>query len=235
MITIKPLASSSAGNAYYITDGTTALLLEAGIKYKEIQRSLDFQTSDIAGCLITHEHGDHGKSATDIMKAGINVYASQGTLDALKLTGHRTQIINAMTQFTIGTWTILPFDVQHDVSEPLGFLLVNQAGDKLLFATDTYYIKYRFQGLTHLMVECNYSMKILNENVESGRVPAVMKRRLIRSHFSLENMKDFLLANDLSRIQEVWLLHLSDNNSDESLFKREIQQITGKPVYVAQR
>lgn len=235
MIQIKPLASSSAGNAYYITDGTTALLLEAGIKYKEIQRALNFQTSDIAGCLITHEHGDHGKSASEIIKAGITVYASQGTLDALKLEGHRISPIQALNQFTIGTWTIMPFDIQHDVSEPLGFLLVNQAGDKLLFATDTYYIKYRFQGVTHLLVECNYSMKILNENVASGRVPAAMKRRLLRSHFSLENVKDFLLANDLSRIQEVWLLHLSDNNSDEALFKREIQSITGKPVYVAQR
>lgn len=235
MIRVVPLASSSAGNAYYITDGTTALLLEAGIKYKEIQKSLNFQTSDIAGCLITHEHGDHGKSASEIMKAGITVYASQGTLEALCLQGHRTKPIQALNQFTIGTWTILPFDIQHDVSEPLGFLLVNQSGDKLLFATDTYYIKYRFQGITHLLVECNYSMKILNENVESGRVPASMKRRLLRSHFSLENVKDFLLANDLSRIQEVWLLHLSDNNSDEALFKREIQSVTGKPVYVAQR
>jgi phosphoribosyl 1,2-cyclic phosphodiesterase len=235
LIRVVPLASSSAGNAYYITDGTTALLLEAGIKYKEIQRSLNFQTSDIAGCLITHEHGDHGKSASEIMKAGITVYASQGTLEALSLQGHRTKPIQALNQFTIGTWTILPFDIQHDVSEPLGFLLVNQSGDKLLFATDTYYIKYRFQGITHLLVECNYSMKILNENVESGRVPASMKRRLLRSHFSLENVKDFLLANDLSRIQEVWLLHLSDNNSDEALFKREIQSVTGKPVYVAQR
>jgi phosphoribosyl 1,2-cyclic phosphodiesterase len=235
MIAITPLASSSKGNCYHVTDGKTALLLEAGIRYKDIQRALNFQVSSIAGCLISHEHGDHGKAAADVMKAGIDVYASQGTLDALGLSGHRAKSIKAKQQFQIGTWTILPFDVQHDVAEPLGFLLVNRAGEKLVFATDTYYIRYRFPGLTHIMVECNYSLRILDENISAGRVPAVMKKRLLKSHFSLEHVKDFLLANDLSKVQEIWLLHLSDNNSDAELFKHEIQEITGKPVWVAER
>ncbi|NOU54956.1 MBL fold metallo-hydrolase [Brevibacillus borstelensis] len=235
MIEIKPLSSSSAGNAYHITDGCTALLLEAGIRYKDIQRALNFQTSGLAGCLLSHEHGDHGKAAAEVMKAGIDVYASQGTLEALGLSGHRAKSIRAKHQFRIGTWSILPFDVQHDVAEPLGFLLANQAGEKLMFATDTYYIRYRFKGLTHIMVECNYSLQLLNENIAAGRVPAMMKKRLLRSHFSLENVKDFLLANDLSQVQEIWLLHLSDNNSDEAMFKREIQELTGKPVLVAER
>lgn len=235
MIEIKPLGSSSAGNAYHITDGYTPLLLEAGIRYKDIQRALNFQTTKIAGCLISHEHGDHCKAVADIVKAGVDVYASQGTLDALGLPSHRAKRIRAKQQFRIGTWTILPFDVQHDVAEPLGFLLANQAGDKLVFITDSYYCRYKFPGLTHIMLECNYSMQILDQNIESGRVPAVMKKRLLRSHFSLENAKDFLLANDLSKVQEIWLLHLSDNNSDEGLFKREIQELTGKPVFVARR
>jgi phosphoribosyl 1,2-cyclic phosphodiesterase len=234
MIAITPLASSSKGNCYHVTDGKTALLLEAGIRYKDIQRALNFQVSSIAGCLISHEHGDHGKAAAEVMKAGIDVYASQGTLDALGLSGHRAKLIKAKQQFQIGTWTILPFDVQHDVAEPLGFLLVNRAGEKLVFATDTYYIRYRFPGLTHIMVECNYSLRILDENISAGRVPAVMKKRLLKSHFSLEHVKDFLQANDLSKVQEIWLLHLSDNNSDAALFKREIQELTGKQVFIAQ-
>ncbi|NOU95614.1 MBL fold metallo-hydrolase [Paenibacillus sp. LMG 31456] len=235
MIEITPLGSSSAGNAYRVTDGETVLLLEAGLRYKDIQRALNFRISQIAGCLITHEHMDHCKAAADLVKAGVDIYASSGTLEALQLPSHRTKQLQALQQFTIGTWTILPFDVQHDVSEPLGFLLVNQAGEKLLFATDTYYIKYRFSGLTHISIECNYSMKLLNENISSGRVPAIMKKRLLRSHFSLENLKDFFRANDLSKVEEIWLLHLSDNNSDEAMFKREIQEITGKVVYIAER
>ena len=52
---------------------------------------------------------------------------------------------------------------------------------------------------------------------------------------SLETAKDFLRANDLTAVQEIWLCHLSDGNSDAERFKREIQALTGKPVYIAQK
>jgi phosphoribosyl 1,2-cyclic phosphodiesterase len=232
MIEITALASSSKGNCYRVTDGSTPLLLECGINYRDIQKGLNFQMSSIAACLVTHEHNDHCKSIKDVMKAGIDVYGSKGTFETLKLTGHRIKPVKAKEQFQLGTWTILPFDVQHDVSEPLGYLLMNKTGEKLLFATDTYYIKYRFQGLTHIMVEANYSLDILKENIFQGIVPVAMKKRLMRSHFSLENVKDFLRANDLSKVQEIWLLHLSDTNSNADLFKKEIQELTGKMVFV---
>jgi phosphoribosyl 1,2-cyclic phosphodiesterase len=235
VIEITSFGSSSAGNAYRITDGHTPLLLEAGLKYKDLQRALSFRVSELAGCIISHEHGDHSMAAKDLIRAGVDIYTSQGTADALKLSGHHIRPVSSLKQFTIGTWTVLPFDVQHDAAEPLGFLLANTSGDKLLFATDTYYIKHRFVGLTHIMVECNYSIKTLNQNIAAGRVPAVLKNRLLRSHFSLENVKDFLRANDLHRVREIHLLHLSDNNSDEELFKREIMALTGKQVFVAGR
>lgn len=241
MIEIKPLASSSAGNCYYITDGQTALLLEAGIPFKGIQRGTNFKTSSLAGCLITHEHGDHFKFAKDIAKAGIDIYASQGTLNAGNLPRHRAIAIESLKQFTIGTWTIMPFDVQHDVEEPLGFLLENRVGEKLLFATDTFYIKYRFTGITHLMIECNYSLKLVNDRIQATSDPVKLqglqfrKKRLIKSHFSLENMKEFIRANNLSQVQVIWLLHLSDENSNAELFKQEIQMLTGKQVYIAHK
>lgn len=232
MIEITALASSSKGNCYRVTDETTPLLLECGISYKEIQRGLNFQMSSIAGCLVTHEHNDHVKSIKDVMKAGIDVYASKGTFEALNINSHRMKPVAAKEQFQIGTWTILPFEVEHDVSEPIGFLLANQQGEKLLFATDTYFIRYKFKALTHLMIECNYSMAILNKKVAEGVIDRERKKRLIRSHFSLENVKDFMRVNDLSKVQEIWLLHLSDTNSDEDLFKSEIQKLTGRMVFV---
>jgi len=232
MIEITTLATGSKGNCYYITDGHTPLLLEAGIKFRDIQRKLNFQTRDIKGCLITHEHKDHCSGVPEVLKAGITCYLSNGTKDALGIEHHRVKAVENKKQFQIGTWIILPFDVQHDVSEPFGFLLVNTAGDKLLFATDTYYIKYKFKGLTHLMVECNYSQKILDENILSGRTPMVLRKRLMRSHFSLENMKEFLKANNLTQIQEIWLLHLSDSNSNEEQFRKEVAELTGKMIYI---
>lgn len=232
MIQITTLATGSKGNCYHITDGVTHILIECGIRFRDIQKSLNFKTSGLAGCLVTHEHKDHCAGIKDVLKAGIDCYMSSGTAEAIGIKHHRIKKVEAKKQFQLGTWTILPFDVQHDVSDPLGFLLMNQEGEKLLFATDTYYIKYKFPGLTHIMVECNYSMDILIQNIVDGLVPKVMKKRLERSHFSLENVKEFLKANDLSKVQEIWLLHLSDNNSDEKRFKREIQELTGKLVYV---
>lgn len=233
MITLTTLASSSRGNCFHVTDGSTPILLEAGIPFKEIQRKLNFKTSELDACLVTHEHKDHSRAVADMMKAGIDCYTSKGTADVLGVTGHRIKIIKAQESFQVGSWTILPFDTQHDAAEPLGFLLANKTGDKLLFATDTFYIKYKFKGLTHIAVECNYSIEILNANIESGLVPVAMKNRLLQSHFSLANVKEFLKANDLSRVSEIHLLHLSSDNSDADRFKREIQQLTGKAVYVA--
>ncbi|MUG45492.1 MBL fold metallo-hydrolase [Paenibacillus woosongensis] len=235
MIDIQSLGSSSAGNAYRISDGHTALLLEAGFPYKSLQRALNFRMSDIAGCLITHEHLDHSKAAKDVMKAGIDVYTSQGTAESLDLSGHRLKPIRAHEQFTVGTWTIKAFEIEHDVAEPLGFVLANTAGDKLVFLTDTYYCRYRFAGLTHIMVECNYSIDIVNRRVAAGELHPGQKKRLLRSHFGLEHVKGFLRANDISKVQEIWLLHLSDGNSDADRFKQEIQETTGKLVRVADR
>lgn len=230
---IKCLASSSAGNAYIIDDGSTSLLIEAGIRFKDIQRGSGFRIAQLAGCLLTHEHLDHSKAAKDVMKAGVPVYTSAGTIEALGLTGHRVKPIQALRQFTIGTWTVLPFDTVHDAEEPLGFLLVSRAGARVLYLTDTAYCKYRFNGLTHLLIEANYALDILRENVANGTVPVAHKVRVMKSHMSLETAKGFLKANDLSAVREIHLIHLSDQNSDAARFRREVMAATGKPVYVA--
>ena len=230
---ITVIASGSSGNAYRVSDGTTALLLDAGIPLKAIQKALNFRVRDLSGCLITHEHGDHVKAAGDLARAGVNIYASRGTLTASKLTGHRAKPVEALKEIQIGTFAVLPFDVQHDAKEPLGYLLTSRAtGEKLLYFTDTYYIKYRFEGLTHIMGECNYSMDIIEESVRNGYVPAELVPRLVKSHMSLEHFLDLLRANDLRSVKQIYLLHLSNNNSDADRFKTAVQKLTGTEVYV---
>jgi phosphoribosyl 1,2-cyclic phosphodiesterase len=231
---IRVLASGSAGNCYCVSDGSTSLLLECGLSIKQIRQGLGFGLTEVAACLVTHEHQDHSKAIRDVLRMGVYVYASPGTIGALRLTNHRLKPIKSLDTFRIGTWVIKAFETQHDAVEPLGFLLHSKAtGERLLFATDTYYVKYRFPKLTHIMVECNYAKDILYENVKRGAVPEVFKNRLLTSHFSLENVKEFLKANDLSQVREIWLLHLSDGNSDAERFKREVQALTGRPVYIA--
>jgi len=233
MVSIQPLASSSSGNAYLI-GGRSPLLLDCGLPFRQLQKATGYQLSSLAGCLLSHEHRDHSKAAKDLMGAGVDLYASQGTAEALGLEHHRLHIIQAKKQIKIGSWTVLPFETQHDAAEPLGFLLAG-GGEKLLYATDTFYIRYRFRGLTRILLEVNYAQDILDSNVERGAVPPEHRRRVMRSHMSLETAKDFFRANDLSKVREIWLCHLSDGNSDAERFKWEIQALTGKPVYIAQK
>jgi phosphoribosyl 1,2-cyclic phosphodiesterase len=229
---IQVVASGSSGNCYRISDGSTPLLLEAGLPFAEIRRALNFRVSELAGCLVSHDHGDHAKAAKDVLKAGVDVYASQGTIEALGLAGHRLHPIRAKEQFSIGPWSVLPFETVHDAVEPLGFQLTC-GRERLVYITDSAYCRYVFRGMTHLMLEINYDLTILKENVKAGLVDREVKRRVLHSHMSLDTAKAFLRANDLSRVQAIWLLHLSDGNSDAEMFKRTVAQITGKPVYVA--
>ena len=232
---IRVLASSSAGNAYILDDGSAPLLIEAGIRYKEIQQALGFKVCGLAGCLISHSHGDHSKSAKDIVKAGVGCYLSAETADALGLTGHRVKVVAPLETFNVGLWRVLPFPTVHDVDGSLGFLLAHRDGEKVLFITDSAYCKYRFTGLTHIMIETNYSLEILRQNVANGTLDLATKNRIVRTHMGLETVKEFLRANDLSRVEEIHLIHLSNDNSDEERFKREIQGLTGKPTYIGRK
>ena len=51
-----------------------------------------------------------------------------------------------------------------------------------------------------------------------------MAKRLLKSHFELENVKKFILQQDLKQIKEIYLLHLSSGNSDATRFKTEIKK-----------
>ena len=233
MIEIQTIASGSSGNAYLVTDGVTPILLECGVRFKDIQLATDFQVSSIKACLITHEHQDHCKALKDLVnKAAVTCYMSEGTKQALGIESHRIKPLEPKKTVRIGTWKVLPFDVQHDVAEPFGYLLENELGERLLFATDTYYIKYKFIGITHLLVECNYDQETLDANVTSGKVHPSMKKRVMRSHFGLENLLDFLKANDLSKLQEIHLLHLSNGNANEERIRKEVARLTGKMIFI---
>lgn len=228
---IKTLATGSTGNCYLIDDGSTKLLIELGINFKQIQQALNYETSKVAAALISHSHKDHCKGVESALKGSMDVYMSQATKDEIGVEHNRIRPFKNKQQFRIGSFTVLPFPVKHDV-ENHGFLIVSDNGSKLLFATDTYYVRYKFNGLTHLMIEANYSEAILSEQEEQGYIHPALARRIRASHFSLENVLEFLKANDLSKVEEIHLLHLSNSNSDEELFKKEVQKLTGKLVFV---
>lgn len=231
---IIPIASSSNGNCYYISDGSSHLLIECGIRIDKIAKAIPVNLTELNGCLISHEHKDHSLSASKLLRY-CHIFASKGTLEELSIESYKYKQheIKHNQALRIGTFAVIGFNVQHDAKEPLGYLIYSETTkEKLLFATDTFYIQSKFAKLNYIMIECNYAKEILKKNIDGGKIPKVVANRLFSSHFELENVKEFLKANDLSQVKAIYLMHLSDGNSDEIRFKHEIMALTGKPVIV---
>lgn len=230
---IKPLASSSEGNAYIVSDGKTKLLIECGLPMSELQRLSGYSISSVDGCLISHEHGDHALSAEEVMALGVDCYMSKYTAANLILDGnHRTKIVESTKTFTVGTFNIMPLEMNHDVY-CLGFVIVsNVTYEKLLFATDTFYIQWKVPELDYIMIEANYDKNILNERIASGDTAMPAKSRLLKSHMEIENAIRWLENNDLSKCKRIYLMHLSGGSANPKDFKRRVQEATGKPVSV---
>lgn len=218
---IKVVGSSSEGNCYIVND---ELILDAGMSFKEIQKACDFNLGS-KHCLITHEHGDHAKAVGKLAEYSTTIYMSKGTKEALRAERHNIKMVESGKQIKVLNYIILPFNVEHDAAEPLGFLIQDmRTGEKLLFATDTYFIRYKFQNIDYFLIECNYSEAILKSNVENEKINTFLAKRLLTSHFSLENVILFLKGLDLKRTSKIMLIHLSDSNSDEEMFCRKIEE-----------
>lgn len=101
-----------------------------------------------------------------------------GTQQAMNFESHRLCTIKARQKLRIGTWSILPFDIEHDANEPVAFLLQSTLGYKVLYVTDTKYLKYKFNGITHMMLEVNY---IYEQNAGKH------KKRQCAQHISKQN------------------------------------------------
>ncbi|MDR0757943.1 MAG: MBL fold metallo-hydrolase [Tannerella sp.] len=234
MMTLKILGSSSRGNCYLLDNGREALAIEAGVPFAEVKRAVDFDISRIEGCIVSHEHQDHAKYIHAFLDARVNVAGSEGTIKSLEYPNYVSPFyLESNHVFQLGKFSILPFDVQHDAAEPYGFLIHHDEMGTTLFATDTFYLKNTFTGLNQIMIECNYRRDILDANTRSGKIPAAQRNRTLQSHLSYDTCLKTLLANDLSAVNNIVLIHLSDDNSNAAEFQAGIQTGTGKTVHVA--
>jgi phosphoribosyl 1,2-cyclic phosphodiesterase len=178
---------------------------------------------------------------------GIDVYASYGTFKALTenfnhgrangktfmLTQMRKNTVQEMKTYKIGSYSVTAFGVKHDALEPLGFLIEHPECGTILFATDTYYIPYSFKDfeIHHVMIECNFSKEILRQNNQLVK----LQDRIMQSHFELQDVKEFFVANQFAELRDVILLHLSNANSNAEQFTEEIRTLTKRPVYIADK
>lgn len=223
------IGSNSAGNAYLLEAATETLLIEAGINFSIIKKALKFKISNVSA-IVSHSHGDHSKFIKNVMNAGIPVYSGKETFEACGVADHhRAKVMEPWNNYKVGGFTIKPFPVNHDVP-CFGFMIEHSEMGLAVFLTDTYFSDFTFPEVNQFIVECNHATDIM----EAGDQHKFLRDRIIQSHMNLETCKDFLEANDLTAVNNIVLIHLSDRNADAKRFRREVQERTGKVVTIAQ-
>jgi phosphoribosyl 1,2-cyclic phosphodiesterase len=138
---------------------------------------------------------------------------------------HRRHHIKPLTRFKVGCFTVSAFEGHHNVSV-LGFQ-IEAGGEKLVYVTDTAYCEYTFPGITHLIVEANYDPCSLEE---SAKTQPGLVRRIITDHLGVENVIKMLEENDLSKLKEVRLAHLSDTNANEETIVELVKEVLPENV-----
>ena len=215
--------SSSHGNLYAVEAANgKRLLIDPGVTWAKLQKALDYDLTNIDGCLLTHEHNDHSKAVKDVLNAGIDVYGSEGTFRAINedLPLHRrVYIIRHKERFSIGeTFDMFPFAVHHDAAEPLGFVVheiqSNGEGESLLFVTDTSHVTQRFGAAFDIIaICCSYDKDLLKARVDAGDANETFAKRLLKSHMerdvTVRYIREFCR---LDNCREIYLLHASKDN-----------------------
>lgn len=227
------LGSSSAGNCYLLQGERETLVLECGVRPALVKKALNFDFSKVVGAVVTHSHNDHAGYVREFVKLGVPVLGLDHTLTAKNVVyNHFARVIVPGRGYKLGGFKIIPFELEHDVP-CVGYHISHPELGNLLFVTDTCVMRYRFNGLNHVLIEANYDDEILDENIRRGSMPGAMRPRLLKSHLELDSVKAILLAQDRSELHNVVLLHLSGNNANAGQFTAEVAAAIGLPVHVA--
>jgi phosphoribosyl 1,2-cyclic phosphodiesterase len=207
MSSLQTIATGSKGNAYVLTDNKgNQLLLDAGVKRADIVKALNFNIDNLCGCVVTHGHGDHNKAANELKLMGVDVW--QPYLDENKRQLHKFK-----------GFSVQSFSVEHD-GEPCVGYYIKFNDRKMLYLTDLEYCGYSFanQGITDMLVECNYQKKYLIRDAENYE-------HKVKGHFSLENCLEFIEHNQSSTLCNIIICHMSSATMDVDECISEIKQV----------
>lgn len=223
----QQLHSSSRANLYTLTaPNGERLMIECGLPWPKLKEALSFDLHGIVGCLLTHNHMDHSKAVAGVMVAGIDVYASEGTFEAVGVNGERrAKRIATRTLTEIGGFHVIAYPSHHDAAEPLLFV-IGYEGEYMLFATDTSHLVQRFDMAFKIVaIECSYDQDILQKRVDMKDINEEVAKRLLTSHMSKQNCIAYLSeCCDLSQCEQIHLLHMSGDNLDKRQTRDEIQK-----------
>lgn len=233
MFEIIPVFTGSKGNAYIIRNSNTTVLIECGKSLEKICKKS--KVYDFNFALISHEHKDHAGHINDLLNLSIPVYMTNGTANALNVncnTFEKNQN-NTYKKTVINTMEITPIKTNHDAVEPVGFYIESLTNkyDNLFFMTDMASIDTKIDNCKYYMLECNYTDEMINRALIGGDNKEKIKR-IKQTHMSLKNLETYIKSLNLKYTESIYILHLSDNNSDERVIKETLQKATGVPIII---
>lgn len=226
---IKVIGSSSSGNGYALISGEDVLLLECGVPAKEMLKAIDYQTSMVNGCILSHIHGDHAGYIKQYMQYGIKMFTSDEVeTDVEAVIGEKTIGLQRMKRQKIDSFSVIPFSVPHGETECDGWL-IDTAEGRVLFITDAEYCPYDFSKMhiNYGLIECNYSM----DNI-SFEHDEVKNRRVVQTHMEVQTCKRLIQSINSESLRSIGLIHLSAENGNPVRFTEEIQEIVDCDVDV---
>jgi phosphoribosyl 1,2-cyclic phosphodiesterase len=220
---------SQQGNCYALYDNDSKiLLLDLGLVRKQILKGIDFNVSDVVGAVVSHGHGDHAKAVKDFENMGIHVFSHKDMeIDFEGEHEERKHIRYGSFDINVFALTDMNGKFMHtnnDGSECpcYGFLLEHEDMGKMLYITDTELVKWRFSGINHILISCNYQKKYISESAKRTHV--------LRGHMELETAMGFIKANKSSALRTVILCHLSGDSADPEECLAEVQNVCGDGV-----
>lgn len=220
------VGSSSSGNGYVLESKNSALILECGVPFNDILKTIDFKIEKIIGGVCSHEHSDHAKYIDKYVHRGIlmlnNVYEHHYSI-SIK---HREKIV-------LGEFTIIPLKMIHDV-ECFGFLIHHKECGTILFTTDTSDIPYNLKNVNHMIIEANYTQDILDTKQVNHKINHHLASRIENSHLSFEKCNQFIRGSDLKALETITLIHLSNSNSHALNYVNQLQEEIGIPISIAE-
>ncbi len=229
IVKICILASSSAGNATFVTSGRTRILIDAGLSRREIIKRLAAIGEDLSALdavLITHEHCDHTSGLAVLLKAfkrALPVYLTHGTAGSIDWDEPAPALerFQAGCSFTIGDFDVASFTIPHDAADPVGFTLTAQ-GIKVSIATDLGYVtdslRVHLRRTDLLVLESNHDLEMLRV----GPYPWSVKQRVMsrRGHLSNEVAADFVEHDLDTSVSTLVLGHISEHNNHPELVRK---------------
>jgi len=218
------LASGSKGNAIFISNGSTSILVDAGLSGIEIERRLrsaSLNPVDLDAIIVSHEHTDHIQSVGVLSRRfDLPVYINSKTR---KAASSQLKSIKDIRNFECGsafmlkTMALHPFSISHDAEDPAGFT-IKQNGLKIGIATDlgivTSMVKNHLKDCSLLILEANHDQTML----ANGPYPWPLKQRIKgrTGHLSNDDSKNLLNKIKHDKLEHVILAHLSEiNNTPE--------------------